>query len=326
MGSTSTSLSFSFAAPSGSDSFCFDYHTICLELGALNDATYTDAQVTGNAFTFAFSYESLWLDATCAAYAEAYARTCSFMKVDGKVDVHTSVQNTKKDVSMNVVLKTATMTLAIAESVAIAQSYADVGAYSYTTVDAYCSKINNLSIICPGGTASTDLSQLAVASAGSIGQAGAVAASGTTTQSAAAVMAEGSSLTYINSVISAFAESWSFAAAGAAASAIADAFTAVCNESFSSMCVAEHGRICSIAENSGRGICNDQPDVACATAYAKGEAWSEALSLACAQEFASAQTKTSAFAAISANVNCQGTPVFTWTCADGFSSTTCSSN
>jgi hypothetical protein len=134
--STSHSLSFSVASASYGAGSCYDPYIYCLELGALS----TSASAGGNFFAIANSSNSLWLNAFCKAYAAAYAQACTFTKVDGDIKVETSKTNRYKGVSLSVTLKTATKSLAYASSVAVAKSFVDAGAYSYTDVAAFLSR------------------------------------------------------------------------------------------------------------------------------------------------------------------------------------------
>jgi hypothetical protein len=69
-----------------------------------------------------------------------------------------------------------------------------------------------------------------------------------------------------------YAKSWSFANAGATASAFAKAITNVSNESFAEVCIAQNGNLCGQSEYSDKGICSLPPDETCANALATGEA------------------------------------------------------
>jgi hypothetical protein len=210
LGSSSTSLSFSVASASSAADSCFDPFQVCLEWGYLNTDTTTSAAAGGNSFAIATSEVGLWLYAWCQAYADAYARACTFTKVDGDIKVDTTISNGYKEVSLSVALKTATKTLAIAKSKAIAESYVNAEAQAYTSVTAYCTAVNNKSPLC-FGTATTDLTQVATAGAIAYGQANALAQSGSVTQQNLSVSAKGSSLDFINGIISAYAKSWAFA-------------------------------------------------------------------------------------------------------------------
>ena len=320
MSGGATSLSFSVSAARGADRFCFDYERTCLQFGDLFWAADTYTYTEGNAFALAYTKEYLWLHTACRAYSAAYARACAFIKVDGKVKVDTSVQNAKKNVSLSVYLRTGAMTFALAQTVAMAKAYAEVGAKSFTNVQAYCAEVNNMSILCAGGTASTDLKQIAKARATAFGSARAEAQSGAGTNTNAVVSAQGPAIDFISGAIWASAWSWAFSNAAASAKAIADAFTTATNDSLAEVCVAIYGEIC---KNQNIGICGLGSDVACAQAMAKGEAYASALSEACAQEFINAWAGASANVYLSANVDCQSTPKLTWTTADAGVGLTC---
>jgi hypothetical protein len=169
--STSHSLSFSVASASYGAGSCYDPYIYCLELGALS----TSASAGGNFFAIANSSNSLWLNAFCKAYAAAYAQACTFTKVDGDIKVETSKTNRYKGVSLSVTLKTATKSLAYASSVAVAKSFVDAGAYSYTDVAAFCTAVKNKSPFCGSGHAGTGLTQVAAASAKAVGAASSLA-------------------------------------------------------------------------------------------------------------------------------------------------------
>jgi hypothetical protein len=210
MFSSSTSLAFSVASASSAASSCFDPFQVCLEWGYLYTDATTSTEAGGNSFAEATSESNLWLNAWCKAHAEAYALACTFTKVDGHIKVDTTTTNGYKEVSLSVGLKTAAKTLAIAKSKAIAKSYVDAKAQSFTSVDAYCTAVQNKSPLC-SGTATTDLSQVATAQANAKGQAAALATSGSVTQQNLSVSAKGFSVDFINGLISAYAKSWAFA-------------------------------------------------------------------------------------------------------------------
>jgi hypothetical protein len=210
LGSTSSSLSFSVASASSAATSCFNPYEVCLQWGYVNTDTTTSAATGGNSFAIAYSDVGLWLNAWCKAYADVYARACAFTKVDGDIKVDTTTSNGYKEVALSVYLKTATKTLAIATSKAIAASYVNAEAQAYTSVTAYCTAVNNKSPLC-SGTASTDLKQVATAGAVAFGQASALAQSGSVTKQNLSISAKGASLDYINGIISAYAKSWAFA-------------------------------------------------------------------------------------------------------------------
>lgn len=317
-----TSLSFSFASATKASELV-DYQSLCLEEGSYFQATYADANATEtalNAFAVAESEENLWLTATCAAYASACARIGAFTKVDGaiKVEVSTNAVTSLKYVSLDVALSMATTTFAMTESIAVADAYTNVSAKSFTSVTTFCQQVRDRSPLCSGGSASTDLQQLAVAQASALGQAGSVAASGTNTNTTASVEMEGTKLSYINSLLGAYAKNWVFSEAGAAVNAFAYAFTNSSSTSFSTMCIEKHGVICSEPSNMEKGVCNLSAEEACANAEAKGGSWAEALSVGCSNAFIEAQSTTEATFVLSASVNCKNKPFLTWKCADGY--------
>jgi hypothetical protein len=314
-GSTSTRLSFSFASALGSKHFCFDYNVTCLEWGYGYTGANASAETSGNAFAIAYSEDYLWLHSMCDAYAVAYAKSCAFTKVDGKIEVDTTVTAVKKKVSLNVTLDTATTTFVMAESQAVAKAYVKVGAKSFTSAAAFCTQVKNMSPFCAGGTAGTDLTQIAVAEADAVGQAFSLASSGALSGGNASVQAEGTGLDYVSGLIVAYAKSWSFAAAGTAAEAFATAFTASSDKSFAEICVSKHVEICGNDEYADQGICTMPPEEACAAAVARGAAYAEALSAACAEAFIQSYAIAETHAFLSANVDCKKKPKLTWTCA-----------
>jgi hypothetical protein len=316
LGSSSHSLSFSVASASNGAGACYDPLIYCLEWGALYTDTATSTNAGGNSFAIATSSNSLWLNAWCKAYAAAYSRACTFTKVDGDIKVETTNTNGYKDVSLYVYLKTATKTLAYASSSAVARSYVDAGAYSYTNVSAFCTAVKNKSPFCASGSAGTELTQVATASAKAVGAASSLAKSGSVTKQNLSVNARGRSLDYINGYLAAYAKSWAYANAQSIAKTYAEAFTLVANTSFASVCVAEHGKICGDSKNKGKGICGQTADVACASAYAVGSGFAVAASQAVAAAYVDAESTAEAKVYVSANLDCRGSPVLTWTHAN----------
>jgi hypothetical protein len=317
-----TNLTFSFASATNANELV-DYQSLCLEQGSYFQATYADtnsSETSRNAFAVAVSEESLWLNAICTAYASAYARICAFTKVDGaiQVEVNKNVATSLTYVSLNVALSMATTTFAMTKSIAVANAYTNVTAKSFTSVTTFCQQVRNKSPLCSGGTASTDLQQLAIARASSLGQAGSVAASGTYTNSTASVELEGTSVFSINSFLGAYAKNWVFSEASTAVNVFASAFSNSSSTSFLTLCIEKYGETCSDPANMGEGFCNLSAEEACANAEAKGETLAEALSLACSRAFINAQTTTEATFVLSANVDCKNKPFLTWKCADGY--------
>jgi hypothetical protein len=317
LGSTSHSLSFSVASASYGANSCYDPFTFCIEWGAVNTDTSTDTTAGGNSFAIANSSNGLWLNAFCSAYAAAYARACTFTKIDGNIQVESTTKNGYKEVSLAVSLKTATKALAYASSVAVAQSFVDAGAYSYTNVAAYCTAVKNKSPFCGSGYAGTGLTQYASASATAIGSASSLATSGSVTKQNLAVSARGSSLDYINGYLAAYAKSWAYANASSIAVTLANAFTSVANDSFASVCVGEHGKICGDSKYKGKGVCEQTADAACATAKASGSGFAAAAATAVAAAYVEAEAKAEAKVFVSANIDCKATPILTWTSAKG---------
>lgn len=294
-----------------------------MEDGIAFSDTSAYADVLGNAFAVANSEQTLWLEACCRAYAEAQALACSFMRVDGDIKVDTTNSNGYKDVGMKMNLKTATLTIALANSLADVEAYTGVGTQSFTSVAAYCAAVKNKSILCGGGTASSDLTTFATGTSQAFGTAGALAQSGSNTQSYLQVSGRGSSLDYLNGVIGAYATSWSFANAGALVSAMATTYAETADHSFSVFCIAEHEKICAIPSNQGHGICSEDATAACAKAASCGEAFGWALAQGCAEAYAVAVSGTQVNVAVSANIACKGTPSLTWQCAGAYAETVC---
>jgi hypothetical protein len=303
-------LSFSLSAAAGPDQFCFDYRAYCLGQASLSLLLDAETETSGNVEESAFSEEYLWFTTACEAYAEAFARSCSFTDVKGKVNVATTVTGTDKTVSMSVTVSAAAMTIAMAKSKAVAKAYADVGAFSYTNINALCSQVSQMSPLCTGGTAQTDLFQVATAKAKAKGQASSLAASGAWSGGDAQIWVAGKSFSLVYGMVTAYAQAWAFASAEAAAKAFAEATTYVYNDSFAQVCAAEFGRIC--AENADQELCNSTPEEACAAAWAYGEGNAEALSLACAKAFIASYADTGIYLSMSAEVDCSSAPKMIW--------------
>jgi hypothetical protein len=303
------SLSFSIATASYAEDECFNPNIRCLELADVLADTSTSTNTSSiSAFAIATSSENLWLIAFCKAQAKAYAQAITFTKVDGDIKVEVTTYKKSKEVSLSMVLKTATKTLAYAKSEAIAKSYADAAAMSFTNVTAFCTSVNHKSPLCASGSASTDLTQVATANSTARGLAHALAMSGSVTRQNLSVTAKGASIDFINGYLAAYAKSWSYANVDAAAGTYATAFTQVANTAFAQVCVAEHGIICGDVENKGLGICAQTADEACATAEATGAGFAKAVATAVAQAFVIAQSTAETKVYLSANVDCKTRP------------------
>jgi hypothetical protein len=295
-----------------------------LELGQAQTAAYTDANSGGNSEALAVSVATLYLEAYCYANAEAYARACSFTKADGKVDVDVTNANGMKTVSLKIRLSSASTSYAFATSSAVAYAYAAVEAQSYTDTVAFCKSVGNMSPLCAGGTAATDLEQIAVSSATAFSDAVAEAGAGGFGKAKASVYVDGSSINTVSGHLVAIAKSWAFASAEATVLAFATAATALINESFSAVCVSTHGNICGNPEHAGKGVCGSSPQVACASAYAFGEAYGEAISVSIAQLFITACSESATIAILKADVDCKTTPKLKWTSSRGGAEVSCS--
>jgi hypothetical protein len=298
----STSIAFAVASSSGSKDFCFDYREKCLAFAAVGGSVITFADALGNAGATAESDLELWAEAMCEAYALAYARACAFTQVKGRATVSTATRGQLKTVEVFVKVEAATSTLAIAKTAAVAEAYAEVGTEAFTNVTAYCIKVRQKSPLC-GGSATTDLTTLAVANAGAFGTGKSLAKGSASAGSKAEIKTQGLGLTSVRGVVAAYAEAWSFAAGTASAAAFASAFSVVTNESFIFICV----------EKCKKTSCHSDPQVACAAAYAAGEGFAVALAEACAGAFAAAYAGATAnvFLAAEVDVANANRPVFT---------------
>ena len=322
-GGTSTALAFSFASSAGAADFCIDYYADCIELGYVSVYTDADADAASNTFAFAYSTVNLWLEAYCGANAFAYAQACAFTKVDGKVKVDIATNGSQKTVGLSIQLTSASTSYALATSAAVADSYAAVGAQSFTTVVAFCTAVKNKSPLCAGGTASTDLEQVAIASAGSFSDAVAVSGAGGFGKAKASVYVDGSSINNVSGHLVAIAKSWAFASAEASAEAYSVAITEIINSSFTAVCIQKHGEICGASGNKGKGVCGSTPEVACASAYSYGQAYAAAFSFSFASIFIKACAEAAVIVILKAAVNCAGTPVFLWTASQGGAEVSC---
>ena len=101
--------------------------------------------------------------------------------------------------------------------------------------------------------------------------------------------------------------------AGAVAVTYVNAFVSVANKSFASVCAEQHGAICGIDKNKGKGLCGQTADKACATASAAGSAYAQAAALAVAAAYVEAEAKVETRVVISANLDCKAKPKMTWT-------------
>ncbi len=320
---SATELAFSHASSAGADDFCVDYYSDCIEEGYVVLVSDADAEAASNTLAYAYSDVSLWLEAYCYANVAAYSRACAFTKVDGKVKVDISYTGIQKNVGLSIQVSSASTTYAFATSTAVADSYAAVGAQSFTNAAAYCSAVGNKSPLCAAGTAATDLEQIAIAGASSFSDAVSESGAGGFGKAMASVYVDGTSINTVSGHLMAIAESWSFASAGASAFAFADAATGIINESFTAVCIQKHGEICGISDNEGKGVCGSTPEVACAAAYTYGAGFAEALSLSFASVFVKACAEAAAIVILKASVNCVSTPKFTWATSPGGASVSC---
>jgi hypothetical protein len=101
--------------------------------------------------------------------------------------------------------------------------------------------------------------------------------------------------------------------ASAVAATYVNAFVAVANQSFALVCVEKHGAICGDDKNKGKGMCGQTADIACASAYAAGEAYAEAAAAAVAFAYVEAEATAETAVYVSANLDCKGKPKLTWT-------------
>lgn len=271
----------------------------------------------------AYSEASLFLAAYCTANAAAYARACSFTKADGTVDVQVANANGQKTVSLGIKLKSASTTYAIAQSAALADAYVGVEAQSFTDASAYCLSVKNMSPFCGAGTAASDLSQLAVASATSFSDAVSEAGAGGFGLAHAHVYVDGTSISTVKSHLLTIAKSWAFASAASSAQAFALAVTEIINGSFSAICAAKHAEICDISNNKGKGVCGYTPEVACASALSYGSALGVAIAGSIASSFVQACAESEFVAILKADVDCKSTPKFTWKTARGGAQVSC---
>jgi hypothetical protein len=323
LGSNSTSLAFSFASSAGANDFCIDYFNDCLELGQVYTAAQTDVNTGGNSDALAYSEANLWLQTYCYANADAYARACSFTKVAGKINVDITNTGGLKTVSLRIKLSSASTSYAFATSSAVADAYAAVEAQSYTDTVAFCNSVANMSPLCAGGTAKTDLNQIAASSAVAFSDAVSKAGASGFGKAKASVYVEGSSIKTVSGHLVTIARSWAFASAVASALAFAAAATKLINESFSAVCVSTHEDICGIPENAGNGVCGSSPQVACASAYAFGEAYGDALSVSIAQSFIKACSESETTAILKADVDCTTSPKLKWKSSRGGAEVSC---
>jgi hypothetical protein len=319
IGSTSQSFSFSAVSAYGAGDFCFDYQSSCIEDGYAVTAAKTYADANGNSIAFADSVEYLFLQAFCASFAESFALTCAFTKVDGDIQVTANAdsRNFNQEITLGLQLNAATTTFATASSVAEAATYTAIDSQAFTSagVASFCNQYPWFPTC--SGFAGTSLSQIATADASSFGVASASSSSGALATSGAFVKTAGSKYSYINGLLTAVVKAWSFAEASAAAGAFAESFTLNINNSFANVCVEQFASICA---SSSYGWCGSTPEEACAAAWASGSSWAFALAEACAQTFVDAFAEASSSIHLMANVDCSKVkPALAWsTTACGF--------
>jgi hypothetical protein len=322
LGSTSQSFSFSAVSAYGAGDFCFDYHSSCIEEGHALTSAISYADANGNSIAFADSVEYLFLQAFCASFAESFALTCAFTKVDGDIQVEAKSENSNQKITLGLQLKAATTTFATASSVADAATYTAIDSQAFTNagVVSFCNQYPWFPTC--SGFAGTSLQQIATAAASSFGVASASSGSGALATSGAFVVTAGTKYSYVNGLLSAYVQAWSFAEAGAAAAAFASSFTESTNLAFANVCVEQFASICA---SSSYGWCGSTPEEACAAAWASGSSWAFALAEACAQTFVEAFAKASSFVFLTANVDCSKIqPALAWTTTSAGIANSCS--
>jgi hypothetical protein len=114
--------------------------------------------------------------------------------------------------------------------------------------------------------------------------------------------------------------------ASAVAATYVEAFVSVTNQSFASVCAEQHGDICGIDKNKGKGVCGQTADKACATASAAGKGYAEAAALAVAKAYVAAEAIAETSVVLSANLDCKGKPKMTWTSSKSGVATICPKN
>ena len=197
---SSTLIPFNVIHTSTMESRCFDFGKWCTNCAFAQTTGWTGSN--GNAAADAYVW--LYANSACRAFSKAYAKACSFTVASGKLNVTTATFANYKKVSLSISLDTAVSTLALAESKAVAEAFASVETYAFTSVASY---FINKSPFC-GGWATAKLTQFGAAKAGAKGQSGAVAMSGAVTDTKAAVEAVGATLASVNGVIGAEVASW----------------------------------------------------------------------------------------------------------------------
>jgi hypothetical protein len=320
---SSKTIAFSFAsAVAGDSDACLEISDWCFTHGKMKIDSDAWATAVGSAGAVATSdLEVLFADALCFELAAAWSQVCAFSQASGKIKVETRVENKKQNIYLSLVLNAATKTFAWATSTAVAGTYAGVGAKAYTDVTAYCSSVGNMSPLCASGTASTDLETIAIAAAGSMGQSFSLADSGSSSGSSAQVWARGTVLEYAAGIVEAYATSWAFADAGAAAIAFAKAISDVSVESFTKVCIKKYATWCG--GQPLPGFCGLGADSACAVAWSAGEIYVYAIALACAEAYVTSSAYAHTQMKLQANLDCTTTPKLAWTCASAAADTTC---
>jgi hypothetical protein len=316
-------LAFSFASSAGAKDLCVDYLNECLEKGKVFTLANTDANADGNSVALAHSEANLWLEAYCSANAEAYARACAFTAAKGKVNVDITSSGGLKTVSLKIKLEAASTSYAFANSSAVADSYAAVDAQSYTDVVAYCNSISNRSPVCAKGTARTDLTVVANASAMAFSDAVSEAGAEGFGKAKASVYVEGTSINTVSSYLMATAKAWAFTSANVSVSAFASVATKIVDESFARVCALKHKVICAKTSNYGKGVCKTDPPKACASAHAYGEAKGRALASSLAKVYLDTYAKSSTTAILKADVDLKTTPMLKWKTTRGGAEVSC---
>lgn len=302
MGSTSQSFAFSAVSTAGASEFCIDYKSRCLEIGYLTTDADTSTNASGSgSIAVASSSQQLFLAAFCDSFAVAYSTVCAFTKVEGEIEVDTSYENRQNKILLGLKIKAASTTFAKAASFAVAEAYTNVDSFSFTDVDVFCTSVGYMSPFCEG-QAETELEQIATAEASSFGAASSLGTSSAAAGAGALVETAGSRYSYVNGLLVAYAKSWSFSQAEAAAGAFAESFTSNWSASFADVCLSQYESICASSDSS-IPMCGMGAEDACAAAYAYGESYAEAISLACAKAAVEAYGKAQSIIFISANID-----------------------
>ena len=251
--------------------------------------------------TLAYAEEYLYIETQCRVLAYALAKTFWCVQATGIVNIDVMGQRFGGvEAGLSLQLLTATMSLAMAKTRAIADTYATGEAYGFTSLVEFCKGAGKYSLLCAVST--TEVEVVAEADAYAFGDAFAAAGSGGITYNRARVCASSDEIDKIGAILVSYAMNWSFAKASAAAHAMAESYIGIYNKSFNKLCLETYKKKCGKPKWLGRPVCAVPAQKACDAAIALGGAGGYAFADAWAAAYAKAIAGTKISLVVSAHI------------------------